>query len=193
MSSSMLPAATSCSSGFQRWVRARSTRVTWARFFFPILSPSFVASSSPPAPPPTMTIRCSDELSMLAFCILASYGAGDAQFPALTPFRKRSVSVNRSQLWNLLSAWDVIRKLWLYSPALRLWAAYLIDNGGLSQLLLQLQLPRKFDLPPILSFRSLACQKRLYTDEYVVAGLGPHDVSGTGTLRASQWHSFRIS
>ena len=55
----MLPAATSCSSGFQRCVRAQSTSVTRARCRARSLSPSRVASSSPPAPPPTITMRCS--------------------------------------------------------------------------------------------------------------------------------------
>src|SRR3712207_5236294 len=54
----MLPAATSCSSGFHRWLRARSTRVTEASPRRPSVSPSLVASSRPAAPPPTMTIRC---------------------------------------------------------------------------------------------------------------------------------------
>src|SRR3954470_20626799 len=54
---SMLPAATSCSSGFHRCVRLRSMSVTCARPRLPSLSPSAVASSRPPAPPPTTTIR----------------------------------------------------------------------------------------------------------------------------------------
>src|SRR5204862_7931516 len=58
MSSSMLPAAISCSSGFQRWVRALSMRVMCALPRLPSLLPRRVASSSPPAPPPTTTIRC---------------------------------------------------------------------------------------------------------------------------------------
>src|SRR3954469_14130957 len=56
---SMLPAATSCSSGFHRWVRLRSMSVTSARPLRASRSPSRVASSSPPAPPPAMTMRCS--------------------------------------------------------------------------------------------------------------------------------------
>src|SRR6478609_9548206 len=55
---SMLPAATSCSSGFQRCVRLRSTSVTCARPRRAKRSPSRVTSSSPPAPPPTTTMRC---------------------------------------------------------------------------------------------------------------------------------------
>src|SRR4051812_24475368 len=41
------------------WVRVRSTRVTCAVLPRPKLSPSLVASSSPAAPPPTMTKWCS--------------------------------------------------------------------------------------------------------------------------------------
>src|SRR6185369_5652453 len=52
----MLPAATSCSSGFHKCVRVRSTSVTRAWPLRPAVSPSRVASSSPPAPPPTITI-----------------------------------------------------------------------------------------------------------------------------------------
>src|SRR3954468_10145711 len=55
---SMLPAAISCRCGFQKWVRAHSISVISARPRRPSLSPSFVASSRPPAPPPTMTTRC---------------------------------------------------------------------------------------------------------------------------------------
>src|SRR5688572_25783650 len=62
---SMLPAATSCSSGFHRCVRLRSTSVTCARSFRPKRSPSLVASSSPPAPPPTTTMRCAATGSVL--------------------------------------------------------------------------------------------------------------------------------
>src|SRR3954468_23909944 len=40
------------------WVRVRSTRVTCAVLPRPRLSPSLVASSSPAAPPPTMTMWC---------------------------------------------------------------------------------------------------------------------------------------
>src|SRR6476469_2179031 len=54
----MRPAATSCSSGFHTWVWARSTSVIAALPERPSLSPSAVASGKPPAPPPTMTIRC---------------------------------------------------------------------------------------------------------------------------------------
>src|SRR5205823_2775599 len=53
----MLPAATSCKRGFQRWVSFLSTRVTVARPLLPRRSPARVASSSPPAPPPTITTR----------------------------------------------------------------------------------------------------------------------------------------
>src|SRR5271156_3594361 len=58
-----LPAATSYSSGFHRWVRAHSTSMTCALSFDeerrrPRRSPSRVASSSPAAPPPITTIRC---------------------------------------------------------------------------------------------------------------------------------------
>src|SRR5690349_3573012 len=54
----MRPAATSCSSGFHTWVWARSTSVIAALPERPSLSPSAVASGKPPAPPPTMTMRC---------------------------------------------------------------------------------------------------------------------------------------
>src|SRR5262245_31559033 len=54
---SMLPAAISCRCGFQKCVRAFSTRVTCAFLRLPSLSPRRVASSRPPAPPPTTTIR----------------------------------------------------------------------------------------------------------------------------------------
>src|SRR4029079_5745496 len=53
----MLPAASSCRCGFQKCERARSISVMSARLWRPRLSPSFVASSRPPAPPPTMTTR----------------------------------------------------------------------------------------------------------------------------------------
>src|SRR5690242_7739145 len=45
-----------------------------ARFLRPSLSPSLVASSRPPAPPPTMTIRCSD---------VAAWSAPGASFSRL--------------------------------------------------------------------------------------------------------------
>src|SRR5690349_6979583 len=61
----MLPAATSCSSGFHRCVRLRSTSVTSARWWRPSLSPRPVASSRPPAPPPTTTTRCGPAMSVL--------------------------------------------------------------------------------------------------------------------------------
>src|SRR5689334_2125437 len=54
----MLPAAISCNSGFHRCARALSMSVISALPRRPSLSPSRVASSSPPAPPPTMTMRC---------------------------------------------------------------------------------------------------------------------------------------
>src|SRR5436190_24232145 len=59
----MLPAATSCSIGFQRCVLALSTNVTLAPTCDeerrrPRRSPSRVTSSSPAAPPPTTTILC---------------------------------------------------------------------------------------------------------------------------------------
>src|SRR5574338_772378 len=54
----MLPAATSCSNGFHRCLRDRSISVMPARPRRPRLSPSRVASSRPPAPPPTITILC---------------------------------------------------------------------------------------------------------------------------------------
>src|SRR3954469_22175338 len=41
-------------------VRVRSTRVTCAVLRRPKLSPSLVASSSPAAPPPTMTMWCNE-------------------------------------------------------------------------------------------------------------------------------------
>ena len=56
---SMLPAAISCSLGFQTCERAWSISVMCARPRRPSLSPRRVASSSPPAPPPTITTRCS--------------------------------------------------------------------------------------------------------------------------------------
>src|SRR5215471_5260868 len=55
----MLPAATACNSGFQRWARAHSTKVTDARARRPRRLPSCVTSSIPAAPPPTTTTRCS--------------------------------------------------------------------------------------------------------------------------------------
>src|SRR6185312_14172993 len=55
---SRLPAAASCRSGFHMCVSLRSTSVTAARREAPSESPRRVASSSPPAPPPTMTMRC---------------------------------------------------------------------------------------------------------------------------------------
>src|SRR5215471_13367991 len=54
----MLPAATACNSGFQRWARAHSTKVTDARARRPRRLPSCVTSSIPAAPPPTTTTRC---------------------------------------------------------------------------------------------------------------------------------------
>ena len=54
----MRPAATSCSSGFHTWVSPRSTSVIAALPRRPSLSPSAAASGKPPAPPPTITIRC---------------------------------------------------------------------------------------------------------------------------------------
>ncbi len=53
---SMLPAATSCSSGFHRCARERSIKVASAFLRLASLSPMRVTSSSPAAPPPaTMT------------------------------------------------------------------------------------------------------------------------------------------
>src|SRR5678816_4229243 len=54
----MLPEAISCSLGFQTWVRFLSISVIAPLPRLPSVSPSLVASSSPPAPPPTMTMRC---------------------------------------------------------------------------------------------------------------------------------------
>src|SRR6516164_2815644 len=54
----MLPAATACNSGFQRWARAHSTKVTDASARRPRRLPSCVTSSIPAAPPPTTTTRC---------------------------------------------------------------------------------------------------------------------------------------
>src|SRR5436305_12231741 len=53
----MLPAAISCSFGFHTWVRLRSISVISNFPLRPYLSPRRVASSSPPAPPPTITTR----------------------------------------------------------------------------------------------------------------------------------------
>lgn len=50
------PAATSWNSGFQMWVRLASTRVIRACPLRPNRFPKRVASSKPPAPPPTITI-----------------------------------------------------------------------------------------------------------------------------------------
>ncbi|EEF24419.1 conserved hypothetical protein [Ricinus communis] len=50
---SSVPAATSCSDGFHTWYSRLSTSVTLSG---PSLRPSLQASSSPPAPPPTITI-----------------------------------------------------------------------------------------------------------------------------------------
>src|SRR3954470_4530518 len=55
----MLPAATSCSSGFHKWVRERSISVMLAFLRLPSLSPSPVTNSRPAAPPPTTTMWCS--------------------------------------------------------------------------------------------------------------------------------------
>src|SRR5580765_2422925 len=55
---SMLPAAISCSLGFQTWLRALSISVTCTRPRLPSLLPSVVASSRPAAPPPMITTRC---------------------------------------------------------------------------------------------------------------------------------------
>src|SRR5262245_32533331 len=54
----MLPAATSCSSGFQRWVRDLSISVPPPTPRRPSVSPSPVTSSRPPAPPPMTMMRC---------------------------------------------------------------------------------------------------------------------------------------
>src|SRR5258707_13654385 len=62
----MLPAATWCSKGFHKCVRERSTSVINAFLRLPSFLPSCVASSSPPAPPPTMTILCRFDFCSLA-------------------------------------------------------------------------------------------------------------------------------
>src|SRR5215472_9292338 len=79
----MLPAAISCNSGFHKCARALSISVTSALPRRPSLSPSRVASSSPPAPPPTMTTRCARLVSVapalplcIASAIARSCGAG---------------------------------------------------------------------------------------------------------------------
>src|SRR6187402_115453 len=54
---SMLPAAISWSLGFQTWVRFLSISVISALPRRPSVLPNWVANSSPPAPPPTMTMR----------------------------------------------------------------------------------------------------------------------------------------
>src|SRR5262245_31037852 len=64
-SSSMLPAAISCSSGFHRCRRALSMRVMCALRRRPSLLPRRVASSSPPSPPPTTTTRCPPSATVL--------------------------------------------------------------------------------------------------------------------------------
>ncbi len=51
---SSVPAATSCSDGFQMWNNCWSTSVTCSA---PSWRPSLLASSRPPAPPPTITMR----------------------------------------------------------------------------------------------------------------------------------------
>src|SRR5258706_12023481 len=62
----MLPGATWCSKGFHKCVRERSTSVINACLRLPSFLPSCVASSSPPAPPPTMTILCRFDFCSLA-------------------------------------------------------------------------------------------------------------------------------
>src|SRR5882724_2585748 len=62
----MLPAATWCSKGFHKCVRERSTSVINACLCLPSFLPSCVANSSPPAPPPTMTILCRFDFCSLA-------------------------------------------------------------------------------------------------------------------------------
>ena len=52
----MLPAAISCNSGFHTCVLVLSIKVIAAFLFLPRLSPKRVASSKPPAPPPTITM-----------------------------------------------------------------------------------------------------------------------------------------
>src|SRR5258708_4968001 len=54
----MLPAATACSNGFHKCVRFFSISVISATRRLPSVLPSRVASSSPAAPPPTITTRC---------------------------------------------------------------------------------------------------------------------------------------
>src|SRR5215470_3229063 len=61
----MLPASTSCNSGFQRWVRDLSIRETSATPRRPSVSPSPVTSSRPPAPPPMTMMRCGALTSFL--------------------------------------------------------------------------------------------------------------------------------
>src|SRR4029078_9697349 len=75
----MRPAATSCSSGFHTWVSARSTSLIAALPRRPSLSPSAVASGKPPAPPPTMTMRCGT--------------VGSPAFSSITPGRPLSPRV----------------------------------------------------------------------------------------------------
>src|SRR5688572_33222659 len=71
----MLPAAISCSLGFHTWVRCRSISVTSTRRCS--RSPSRVASSRPPAPPPTITTRCRvDGLAVMGWVVRRRSGLG---------------------------------------------------------------------------------------------------------------------
>ena len=55
---SILPAAISCNFGFHMCVRFLSTSVTRTPRPLRYFRPNLVASSRPPAPPPTITISC---------------------------------------------------------------------------------------------------------------------------------------
>src|SRR5262245_50034436 len=81
----MLPAATSCSSGFHRCERILSIKVTAALPRLPNLLPSRVTSSKPPAPPPTTTILCSAPAAGMDMCrslLLHDKWSGHQQGPA---------------------------------------------------------------------------------------------------------------
>src|SRR6185436_18798847 len=116
----MLPAATSCSSGFHRCVRLPSISVTAALRRRPSLLPRRVASSSPPAPPPTMTIRCSGASTVLlvepdvrqvlvgemAWDDLPALHAGDVRYQAAVPDHRHAVGGSNDHALHLAREGD---------------------------------------------------------------------------------------
>src|SRR5919112_6175749 len=78
---SSVPTAISCSSGFQIWVRLTSIGVIRAFLRRPSLRPSAVASTSPPAPPPTITMCC-NEWAVAVGRIVAGRGCAGGSSPA---------------------------------------------------------------------------------------------------------------